>query len=165
MITLPEPPHLAAPTAAVKVSYLTGEQSDSLDRGRDTEWLAAASEDFDEFVAERVGVRERWGVPSTIHWWISGEHYLGNVVIRHALTPELLAMGGNIGYHVVHPWKRQGHATRMLAAGLGECARLGMDRVLVTCGEENEWSRRVIVANGGRPDETIDGELRFWFDV
>ena len=56
MITLPEPPRLVPPTTAVRLSYLTGEQADKLQRGESTDWLAAASEDFDSFVADRVGV-------------------------------------------------------------------------------------------------------------
>jgi hypothetical protein len=38
-------------------------------------------------------------------------------VVRHRLTPELTQAGGHVGYHVAAPWRRQGHATPMLAAG------------------------------------------------
>lgn len=70
-----------------------------------------------------------------------------------------------MGYHVVAPWRRQGHATRMLTAGLGECRRLGLDRILLTCDPTNEASRRVILANGGTPDGRALGEDRFWIDL
>lgn len=49
----------------------------------------------------------------------------------------------------------------MLAAGLTEARRLGLTRVLLT----NEPSRKTIVANGGRPDETLGAELRYWIDL
>lgn len=161
MITLPEPPHLAPPTTAVRVSYLTGEQADVRHRGAHAGWLAAASGDFDGFVAERVGVVERWGVPSTLLWWVSGPHYLGSLVLRHRLLPE--GHGGHIGYHVVFPWQHQGHATRMLAAGLDECRDLGLPRALLTVAPENEWSRRAVLVNGGVPDgRNSEGEDRFW---
>ena len=165
MITLAEPPRLVPPTTAVRISYLTGEQTDYLSRGADTDWLGPASEDFDAFVAVRRGVRQRWGVPSTVLWYVSGEHYLGTLVIRHLLTPELLVAGGHIGYHVVPPWRRQGHATRMLAAGLVEARAIGIDRALVTCDPDNEPSRRIIVRNGGLPDDQLGAELRFWIDT
>jgi predicted acetyltransferase len=165
MILLPERPRLVPPTERVRVSYLTGEQADCRHRGGDTDWLDAASIDFPHFTAERRGVRIRWGVPSTIHWYVSGEHYLGTLVIRHALTPELAQAGGHIGYHIVFPWRRQGHATRMLAAGLHLCRDLGLDQVLLTCAPDNVASRRVILANGGRPDGHARGEDRFWIDV
>ncbi|MFD2474624.1 GNAT family N-acetyltransferase [Amycolatopsis silviterrae] len=162
MIRLVEPPRLVWPTAEVRTSYLVGEQAGCLLEGRPTEWLEAASDDFAGFVAARRGVRPRWGVPSTIFWYVSGEYYLGTLVVRHELTAELAEVGGHIGYHVVPPWRRQGHATRMLTAGLAECRRLGLDRVLLTCDVDNEPSRRAILANGGVPDGRKRGEDRFW---
>jgi predicted acetyltransferase len=165
MIRLAEPPQLVWPTEDVRVSYLIGEQADCLLRGTPTEWLAEASEDFGAFVAARRGVEVRWGVPSTIFWYVSGEFYLGTLVVRHRLTPQLTETGGHIGYHVVAPWRRQGHATRMLASGLSHCRELGLDRVLLTCDTDNEPSRRVILANGGVPDGRRGGEDRFWIDT
>jgi predicted acetyltransferase len=53
----------------------------------------------------------------------------------------------------------------MLAAGLVECTRLGLSRVLLTCAADNEASRRVILANGGVPDGRIRGEDRFWITL
>jgi predicted acetyltransferase len=82
-----------------------------------------------------------WPVPSTVFWYVSGEYYL------------------------VAPWRRQGHATRMLAAGLDQCRGLGLDRVLLTCDAGNEPSRRVILANGGVPDGHRGGEDHFWIDL
>lgn len=162
VIRLIDTPRLVAPTTRVRVSYLVGEQADCLLRGTETDWLDAASTDFADFVTARRGVRERWGVPSTIFWYVSGQFYLGTLVIRHRLTPELTQVGGHVGYHVVAPWRRQGHATRMLADGLVHCRRLGLDRVLLTCAVDNEPSRRVILANGGVADGRADGEDRFW---
>ena len=165
MISLPEKPRLVWPTTTVRMSYLTGEQADCLLRGTSTDWLGPASEDFDSYVAERRGIRTRWGVPSTVFWYVAKEHYLGTLVIRHELTEELAEAGGHVGYHVVAPWRRQGHATRMLAAGLVECRGLGLRRVLLTCETTNEASRRVILANGGTLDGQAAGEDRFWIDL
>ena len=107
----------------------------------------------------------RWGVLSSIFWYVSGEHYVGTLVLRHRLTPELLVAGRHIGYHVVAPWRRQGYATQMLEAGLANARRLGLGRVLLTCDPVNEPSIRVITANGGYPDETLGDELRYWIDT
>jgi predicted acetyltransferase len=165
MIRLPEPPRLAWPTAQVRDSYLAGERADCELRGAATDWLDAASDDFDGFVATQRGVQTRWEVPSTLFWYVSGRQYFGTFVVRHRLTPELAEAGGHIGYHVVAPFQRQGHATRMLAAGLVECRRLGLERVLLTCRPDNEASRRVILANGGEPDGRAQGEDRFWITI
>jgi len=165
VIDLEQPPALVWPTTAVRESYLAGERADCLLRGEPTDWLGPASQDFATFVAQRRGVRIRWRVPSTVFWYVSGEHYLGTLVIRHRLTADLAQAGGHVGYHVVAPWRRQGHATRMLAAGLSECQRLGLKRVLLTCAVDNEPSRRVILANGGVADGRARGEDRFWIAV
>jgi predicted acetyltransferase len=162
VIHLAEAPRLIWPTVTVRASYLAGEQADCLLAGTPTDWLAAASENFAGFVSARRGVRTRWGVPSTIFWYVSGDYYLGTLVVRHWLTPALAEAGGHIGYHVVAPWRRQGHATRMLAAGLAECRRLGIGQVLLTCDPANEPSRKVILSNGGVPDGQQRGEDRFW---
>jgi len=166
MITLPEAPRLIPPTTTVRTSYLVGEQADCLLRGTDPKWLAPASENFDDFVDVRCGVKQRWAVPSTLFWYVSGEYYLGTLVIRHELNGELTdEQGGHIGYHVVAPWRRQGHATRMLRAGLDQCRALGLDRALLCCDPDNEASRRSILRNGGRPDGHRHGEDRFWIDL
>lgn len=165
MITLPETPRLREPTIAVRTSYLVGEQADCLLRGTDTDWLADASTDFDTFVAVRRGVVTRWDVPSTAFWFVAGEYYLGSLVIRHELTPELECTGGHIGYHVVAPWRRQGHATAMLADGLEHARALGINRALLTCAADNVGSAKVITANGGQPDGHCDGEDRYWIDL
>lgn len=153
------------PTVAVRASWLAGERdSRALDSGP-TDVLAQAESDFYRFVAVRQGIRVLWGVPSTVWWYISGDLFIGEIVIRHKLTPELERNGGHIGYEVAPAWRRQGHATAMLAGALVECRRLGLDKVLLTCDAANEGSRRVILANGGVQDISLDGQDRFWIDL
>ncbi|UKD57916.1 hypothetical protein L3Q65_14675 [Amycolatopsis sp. FU40] len=163
MTRLVGPPRLVLPTVEVRTSYLVGEQADCRCEGRPTDWLDAASVGFAGFVAARREVQPRWGVPSTLFWYVSGEYCLGALVVRHELTAELAEAGGRIGYHVVSPWRGQGHATRMLTAGLTECRRL--ERVLLTCEADNERSRRAILSNGGVPDGRRRGEDRFWIEL
>ncbi len=165
MISLPGAPALREPNEDVRISYLVGEQADRLRRGEDTAWLAEASTDFSNHLRRFQGVQTRWGVPSSVHWYCAGEYYLGTLVIRHELTAELAEAGGHIGYHVVFPWQRQGHATRMLADGLDRSRALGLQKVLLTCDPDNEPSRRVILHNGGVPDGHARGEDRFWIDL
>jgi predicted acetyltransferase len=164
MIELPVPPTLSPPSTMVKTSYLVGEQADMLHRESDTTWLQAASRDFDAFVADRTGVLERWGVPSELFWFTSHEYYIGSLVIRHQLIDD--EGGGHIGYHVVYPWQRQGHATRMLRNALAKCSMLGIKRALLTIAPENAASLAVVRRNGGVSDGTNhEGELRFWIDT
>lgn len=164
MIELAEPPALTMPSVRVKTSYLVGEQADVLHRGSDPAWLRDASRAFDSFVGERVGVRERWGVPSELFWFTSAEYYIGSLVIRHRLTRD--EGGGHVGYHVVFPWQRQGHATRMLALALEKCRTLDIGRVLLTVAPDNAASLAVVRRNGGVPDGiNHEGDLRLWIDL
>src|ERR1700759_987843 len=134
---LTEPPRLRWPTVEGQDSYLAGERAMSRSEGLPPRPLDRAAEDLTGWG------RGRRGVPPPLFGYVAGRESLGTLVVRHRLTPDLGQFGGHIGYHVVPPWRRQGHAPRMLAAGVADCRALGLDRVLVTCGVDNEPSRRV----------------------
>ena len=153
---------LVFPTATVRASYLDGERATAQEEGADVTWLDQAAADFDGFVARVAAPVRRGEVPVTQLWHVDGPLYIGTVVIRHELTSALARTGGHIGYHVVPPQRRRGHARRMLADALVFCAHFGLDRVLVTCEQSNVASRTVIEANGGQPDGIADGDLRYW---
>ncbi len=101
-------------------------------------------------------------VRATYRWLVVDGEYAGCVTVRHALTPFLLDQGGHIGYSVRPSRRRQGHASWLLAQGLHIAAGLGLDRVLVTCDDTNEASRRTIVVNGGRLEDIREGKERYW---
>ncbi|HST63603.1 MAG TPA: GNAT family N-acetyltransferase [Mycobacteriales bacterium] len=153
---------LVFPTAEVRGSYLDGERELSTEEGADPAWLDRAAADFEGFVDRLLAPGRSWGVPVTQLWYVAGATYVGTVVIRRELTPELARVGGHIGYHVVPSHRRRGNAGRMLAGALVFCAHFGLRQVLLTCAPTNEASRKVIEANGGQPDGTADGELRYW---
>lgn len=95
---------------------------------------------------------------------------VGRLSVRHALNEWLATYGGHIGYGVLAEHRRRGHATAMLREGLVRARLLGIDRVLVTCDDDNVASARVIEACGGRPDPDLpltDGDppkRRYWID-
>lgn len=94
---------------------------------------------------------------------------VGVFQIRHSLTPHLKRIGGHIGYSVAPDQRRKGYATEMLLLGLGECRKLGIDRVRVSCIKENTASASVILKCGGKYDgkAEYDGKIfeRYWIDL
>jgi predicted acetyltransferase len=155
-------PRLAIPTVAVRDSFLAGTRAMCQEEGTRPDWLDDAAANFGAFAADRAAQRELWGVPVTELWYVREPEYLGTVMIRHRLTPELRRDGGHIGYHVVPRHRRQGHATAMLAAACSRCRGQGMTSLLVTCRSDNAGSRRVIEANGGVPECPAGEICRYW---
>lgn len=109
-------------------------------------------------------------VPASTWLAVVGHTLIGNINLRHRLTPFLEQLGGHIGYSV-HPqhWKR-GYATRMLALTLVKARALGLTRVLITCDDNNPASARVIEKNGGRLQDKVAREgggltRRYWVEL
>ena len=104
-------------------------------------------------------------VACTFRWIADGDTFLGSIAVRHELNAFLLELGGHIGYSVRPSARRQGHAARALADSLPIARDLGLDRVLVTCDEDNAGSRRTIERNGGVLEDVRGGKRRYWIDV
>jgi predicted acetyltransferase len=103
-------------------------------------------------------------VPQSTYWLVQdNQTILGESRLRHTLSPSLEIEGGHIGY-AIRPSKRlQGHGTQILKFTLIEAAKLGLERVLLTCNAENIGSRKIIEANGGVFDgENISPDSRKW---
>jgi predicted acetyltransferase len=101
-------------------------------------------------------------VCQTSWWWAEGEEYVGRISLRHELNDQLRDFGGHIGYDVRPSRRREGHATRMLAAALAEAHAMGIQQALLTCDADNDGSRAVIELNGGVLEDQRGHKLRFW---
>ncbi|HEV7649663.1 MAG TPA: GNAT family N-acetyltransferase [Actinophytocola sp.] len=112
----------------------------------------------------RAGVEVPEGlVPATfLVAEVAGE-IVGRTSVRHELNDYLLREGGHIGYGVLPAYRRRGHATEILRQSLVVARAAGVDRVLVTCDEDNVASGRAIEACGGR-QEILPGtrRRRYW---
>jgi predicted acetyltransferase len=93
------------------------------------------------------------------------EHVVGFVATRHDLNAFLLETGGHIGYSVRPSRRGQGHAGRALRLALEHVAGLGLERVLITCDEDNEPSRRTIESAGGVLEDVRERTMRFWVEL
>ena len=126
----------------------------------------ASEEGFAAYVRETLAEADRpraeGFVCHTSWWWVEGEEYVGRISLRHELNERLRDFGGHIGYDVRRSRRREGHATRMLAAVRVEAHAMGIDPALVTCDADNVASRKVIEANGGVLEDRRGHKLRFW---
>lgn len=120
------------------------------------------------FVAERLrGADPEAPRPEGIvlcdYFWITdGNEVVGFLALRHELTPWLLDQGGHIGYSVRPSRRREGHASRALALALIRAKELGLERVLLTCDEDNLGSRRTIENAGGVYEDSRQEKRRYW---
>jgi predicted acetyltransferase len=110
-------------------------------------------------------------VPSTFRFAFLERRIVGRVSIRHLLNAFLEQVGGHIGYVVVPEFRRRGYATAMLSLSV-HIARetLGIQRILVTCDDDNIGSIKTIERNGGILENVISGpdlgkpKRRYWIE-
>ncbi|HHT66919.1 MAG TPA: GNAT family N-acetyltransferase [Erysipelotrichaceae bacterium] len=113
-------------------------------------------------------------VRATTFWLIDNHEFIGEINIRHELNDNLLRYGGHIGYGIRSSMRNKGYGTKMLQMALVYCKEtLKINRVLVTCDENNICSRRVIEKNSGILENIIINYTergivktrRYWIDL
>ncbi|MFE3068722.1 GNAT family N-acetyltransferase [Streptomyces sp. NPDC059247] len=176
---------LIAPTAHLRSSWLEafrewpvdgpGARQDGAGLGLVPEGGPDGPEDFAAWTERLRGQGDPAvpAAPGRVHatylWIVEDDTYLGAAELRHSLNDFLLEAGGHIGYSVRPSARRRGVATRALAALLPRARALGLDRVLLTCDEDNPGSARTIERNGGVLEDVRSGAYgtrrRYWIDL
>jgi predicted acetyltransferase len=87
---------------------------------------------------------------------------VGVLALRLRLNQWLLENAGHVGYSVAPSHRRRGHATRALALAVRRATEVGIDRVLVTCDEDNAASAATIEAAGGVFEDVRNRQRRYW---
>ena len=179
----PATPRLAAPSLRYRRSFLEALR-EGFRRGNqpaaDGARIREIERDFEGYLREITdqsgmitlpGGEKVQKVPFSVRWLVEGEEFIGEAGIRHELNDWLLREGGHVGYGIRPSRQRRGYGRLILALALEECRRLRIERVLVTCDDENVASARIIEANGGVLENLVAdpagrGRLRrYWISL
>lgn len=113
-------------------------------------------------------------VPSTLYVGIDTDRnkIIGFINLRHHINHPILSLwGGHIGYSIVPFERAKGYGTEILRQMLKIVKQeYKLDRVLITCNEDNIASERIIINNGGVYDVTVNDSdnnrvKRYWIDL
>src|SRR3989338_7062404 len=115
--------------------------------------LEEINENFYEYLAkidrDEKGESKKDRVPQSEFWLTEGNEFIGRTSVRHYLINNLLTVGGHIGYDIRPSQRKKGYGTRILKLALEKAKALRIDRVLLTCDDDNIGSAKIIESNGG----------------
>lgn len=104
-------------------------------------------------------------------WLVDGDTYIGTALLRHQLNDFLLNIGGHIAYEIRPTERRKGYGMEILRLTLLEAKKIGLEKVLLTCDEDNIASKKIIEAHGGVEEDSFFEEgmrvkkLRYWIEL
>lgn len=111
-------------------------------------------------------------VPHAHLWLVAGDELIGRVSIRYELNDRLLRSGGHIGYGIRPSRRRQGFGRLALVLAKQNAREHGLQRVLLTCADDNIGSTRIIESCGGmleniepHPDNPTTLMRRYWIEL
>lgn len=171
---------LVAPSVAYLASYLAAlaeGHADTTDAHRATP-LAAITADPASHIAslnaQHTIIRlpdgtELGTVPHAHLWLVADDELIGRVSIRYKLNERLLRSGGHIGYGIRPSRRRQGFGRAALMLAKQHAREHALQRVLLTCADDNIGSVRIIESCGGvlenitpHPDNLTTLMRRYW---
>ena len=162
---------LVKPVIKYKKSFIQGAKEFQKE-GRNVDLdIEDLDKNFDKFVTkllnEELGIGLKDGyIPASTLWLIDNDEFIGKVSIRHTLTEKLLQEGGHIGYEIRPSKRKMGYGTKILALAVISAKNLGIEKILVTCDDDNIGSYKIIEKNGGILENKIgyQGKLkrRYW---
>jgi len=147
----------------------TGSLDRELKKGKAyEEWLSNNIKLHDESYALEKGL-----VPSYTYFFVREDDnkIVGMIDLRLGLNEYLRNFGGHIGYSIRPTERKKGYNKINLYLVLQEAQRYNLDKVLITCADSNEGSKKTILSLGGKFEKSnfdeSDNETMelYWIDV
>ncbi len=147
----------------------TGSLDRELKKGKAyEEWLSNNIKLHDENYALEKGL-----VPAYTYFLIREDDnkLIGMIDLRLGLNDYLRNFGGHIGYSIRPTERKKGYNKINLYLVLQEAQRYNLDKVLITCADSNDGSKKTILSLGGKFEKSnfdeSDNETMelYWIDV
>ena len=96
---------------------------------------------------------------------------IGMLHLRIELNDTLAKVGGHIGYSIAPSERHKGYGTIILKYGLKQAKEFQLNKILITCDDDNIGSAKVIENNNGTLENTFFDEFskkdirRYWIDL
>lgn len=96
-------------------------------------------------------------VPEQTFWLVVEREVCGVLHFRNPLNEALRQFGGHVGYTIRPSQRNRGLGSLILQLGLTLIWQVapGLERILLTCYENNPASQRIIERNGGRWERSL----------
>ena len=120
------------------------------------QWLLTS-----ERAEQGIGL-EDWQVPQSIFWLMADGVPVGIGKLRHRLSDRLRTEGGHCGYAIRPAYRNKGYGKLMLRLLAQEAEKLGLDKLLLTVQNDNRYSIRTALANGGVIECVSDVRHYIW---
>lgn len=111
-----------------------------------------------------IGLKENM-VPQSIYWLIVDGRLVGIGKLRHYLTEKLRKSGGHIGYAIRPSERGNKYGNLILSLLLEEAKKLDIEKVLLTIHNENLFSIKVALNNGGIVENKNEHDHHIWINL
>lgn len=163
---------LSIPRLQYKDSYIAALREFEREGQRPPWHYTMLQHNFGEYIETILSAAEEplsGYVPQTTYWLIVDGAFAGRLDIRHHLNPKLRLFGGHIGYQIRPSMRRKGYGTLQLKLALPIVWEMGIERVLITCDDDNIGSQKIIENNGGVLEDKVDNgraslTRRYWIE-
>lgn len=153
---------IVLPSEKYKNSYF--DLLDSAKENNDYNELGNAAlrnnETFNEMIIRlknrRIGKKiAKKDVPATIFWIIDNNKVVGTIDMRHQLNQDYFERFGHVAYYIKKEERNKNYATRALGLIIKKYKKMYTQKILITCLEDNEASKKVILKNNGEFEKTV----------